>query len=60
MLNLEKNFIMGSLGMPEVMVMLIALIIPAVVIVIAYKLGKRSGENKILKQMYDRDKLHKS
>lgn len=38
---------MGSIGLFE---LIIVLVIPVIIVVIAYLFGKQAGENKILKQ----------
>lgn len=49
---LSKTNCMGNLGMPEVIILLLILgILPVAALIIAYRLGKQAGENKILRQL---------
>lgn len=42
---------MGSIGMMELVLILLILIVPVILIVVAYNLGKKAGESKILRQL---------
>jgi hypothetical protein len=40
---------MGSIGMPELIIILLIIIVPVIALVLVYRFGKQAGENKILK-----------
>jgi hypothetical protein len=42
---------MGSIGVMELAIILLILIVPVIAIVIAYKVGKQSGENRMLRRL---------